>query len=169
MSDQWYYGQNGQQKGPVSVEVMQQLVAGGHIKPEDLVWKEGMANWVSAGSLPEFFPTGANPTGGRATGTAAQVPGAVPNHATVADYYPQVPADGGAGKATTAMVLGISSIPLCFCPLIGIGLGIAALIVASKVTNAPNQGHATAGKVCGIVGLVLSGLNSISGIIMHFR
>ena len=48
MSDQWYYAQNGQSKGPVSEEQLRQLVVSGQIKPTDLVWKQGMADWAPA-------------------------------------------------------------------------------------------------------------------------
>src|SRR5271165_3621034 len=50
MAEQWYYTQNRQQQGPVSFEELQQLAERGNISPRDLVWKEGMPEWVSAGA-----------------------------------------------------------------------------------------------------------------------
>ncbi len=159
MSDQWYYGQNGQQKGPVSVEVMQQLIAGGHLKRDDLVWREGMANWVAAGSVGDLFPESAPtaPTSPVApVQPAAPVP---PSPGATVSYQPVDPQSAAAlqSKATTALVLGICSIvPGSCCAPLGLGLGIAALIVGQNVKFGPSAGTAKAGFICGIVGIVLS-------------
>lgn len=47
----WYYAHNGEQKGPVSEEVLRGLVTSGQITSDDLVWKEGMADWASYQSV----------------------------------------------------------------------------------------------------------------------
>ena len=71
------------------------------------------------------------------------------------------------GKGTGALVMGILSIVLCFGSLIGIGLGVGAIIMgvqgrqAAQGGTADNGGVATAGLVLGIIGLVLSALMSI--------
>ncbi|MBI3876939.1 MAG: DUF4339 domain-containing protein [Verrucomicrobia bacterium] len=64
----WYYAESGQQKGPVSDEQFQNLVRDGVVKPDTLVWHEGMANWQRHG--------GASGGGGAspATATAQSVP-----------------------------------------------------------------------------------------------
>src|ERR1051326_179962 len=41
----WYYVDAGQQAGPVDDAQLEALVASGKIKPETLVWKEGMTTW----------------------------------------------------------------------------------------------------------------------------
>lgn len=46
MADEWYYSKRGQRVGPVSEAQLNQLVASGQIQPPDLVWKQGMAQWV---------------------------------------------------------------------------------------------------------------------------
>ena len=72
-------------------------------------------------------------------------------------------------NSTGVLVLGILSIVLCFCyGLVGMILGIIALILASKgsaLYNAnPNAyslasyNNLKAGKICGIIGLILSSL-----------
>jgi DNA-directed RNA polymerase subunit RPC12/RpoP len=48
---EWYHSKNGQQQGPVSVEQLRALIA-----PADLVWKQGMAGWVAAGTIPNLLP-----------------------------------------------------------------------------------------------------------------
>jgi uncharacterized membrane protein len=41
----WYYALGGQQHGPIDDAQLDSLVAAGTIRPETLVWREGMANW----------------------------------------------------------------------------------------------------------------------------
>lgn len=41
----WYYAQDGEQKGPVSAEDFDRLVAAGLVTATTQVWSEGMANW----------------------------------------------------------------------------------------------------------------------------
>ncbi len=72
-------------------------------------------------------------------------------------------------NATAVLVLGIRSIPTCFCfGLVGLVCGIIALIMASKASaiysNSPETytkaslGNLKAGKICAIVGTSLSAL-----------
>ncbi|MDO5579810.1 MAG: DUF4339 domain-containing protein [Planctomycetia bacterium] len=51
----WYYvNQNNSQAGPIEENGLQQLIAQRIIQPDTLVWQDGMANWVKAGSLSEL-------------------------------------------------------------------------------------------------------------------
>jgi membrane protease subunit (stomatin/prohibitin family) len=45
---------NGQQAGPFDVNTLKQMVSQNQITRETLVWKEGMANWATAGSVSEL-------------------------------------------------------------------------------------------------------------------
>jgi hypothetical protein len=56
------------------------------------------------------------------------------------------------------MVLGICSIVFsaCVCAPIGLGLGIAAVMLGKGAEGAPNASNARTGFVCGIIGIVLS-------------
>lgn len=47
----WHYAKDGEQKGPVTEEELKQLFESGQISSSDLVWKEGMAEWSSYGSV----------------------------------------------------------------------------------------------------------------------
>jgi hypothetical protein len=69
--------------------------------------------------------------------------------------------------ATTALVLGIISIPTCCClGIVGLVCGIIAIILGNKATriykqnpslyNISSYNNATAGKICGIIGTVFS-------------
>ncbi len=42
----WYYVENGQQKGPVTQDQLDELARQGTIKADSLVWTNGMANWL---------------------------------------------------------------------------------------------------------------------------
>jgi uncharacterized membrane protein len=78
----WFYSLNGEQKGPVTLQELQQLAAAGMIdRAKTLVWSEGMADWVPAGSIPEIFQLGLPP--------ASQNPYAAPAtvEPAVADPY----------------------------------------------------------------------------------
>lgn len=50
----WYYASGGQASGPIGAEQMADLLRQRQILPGDLVWREGMADWQSAASLPEL-------------------------------------------------------------------------------------------------------------------
>ena len=55
MSEQWYYTQNKEKKGPVSEQQLKQFALSGELKPADLVWKKGMASWQTASQVKGLF------------------------------------------------------------------------------------------------------------------
>ena len=50
---QWYIARDGKQHGPLSDVEMRAFVAQGHLKPTDLIWRPGFADWRPA---PAVFP-----------------------------------------------------------------------------------------------------------------
>jgi hypothetical protein len=54
----WYYSKNGIQLGPVSREELSAKATGGEVSPSDLIWKEGMPDWIPLGQAEEFGPSG---------------------------------------------------------------------------------------------------------------
>ena len=50
---QWYIARDGKQHGPLSDVEMRTFVAQGHLKPTDLIWRAGFADWRPA---PAVFP-----------------------------------------------------------------------------------------------------------------
>ena len=44
----------GQSAGPFDLPTLQQYVQAGQLTKETLVWREGMANWIAAGQVPEL-------------------------------------------------------------------------------------------------------------------
>jgi len=62
MGDQWFVFKNQQQLGPFSKEQFVEMAVSGEFGSEDLVWKEGMENWISAGQVEGLLPkTAASP------------------------------------------------------------------------------------------------------------
>ena len=63
----WYYAENNERRGPVEDAAFDAMVRAGSIRPDMLVWREGMANWApfaEAGYRPAAAvppPTGATP------------------------------------------------------------------------------------------------------------
>jgi hypothetical protein len=55
MADVWFYAQDGQQAGPVSAAQLQQLVRTGRLQATDLVWREGLPQWIQAHSVTGLF------------------------------------------------------------------------------------------------------------------
>ena len=56
MDKLWYYTQGATQekRGPVPESEINLLVAGGQIRPTDLLWTEGMETWAPLSSLPQL-------------------------------------------------------------------------------------------------------------------
>ena len=42
----WYYAENNERRGPIEDAAFQALVAAGTIRPETLVWRDGLTEWV---------------------------------------------------------------------------------------------------------------------------
>lgn len=85
--------------------------------------------------------------------------------------YPPPPAPNysapSSGKATGALICGILAIVFSFIPIVGIILGIVAIVLASKAVKfAGKSGKTTGGKVCGIIGIVFSVLWAIFSFVL---
>jgi membrane protease subunit (stomatin/prohibitin family) len=53
-SAEWFVGANGQQQGPFDAATLGSMARGGQLTRETLVWKNGMAGWVAAGTVGEL-------------------------------------------------------------------------------------------------------------------
>jgi hypothetical protein len=68
MASEWHYTRNGQQAPePVSSSGLRQLASSGQLLPTDLVWQEGMPNWMPASSVKGLF-------GDRAVARSGELP-----------------------------------------------------------------------------------------------
>ena len=55
MATEWFYTTNKQQMGPVSWKELLELAEVGILKPHDLIWTEGMDDWVKASNQKGLF------------------------------------------------------------------------------------------------------------------
>jgi uncharacterized RDD family membrane protein YckC len=70
--EQWFYARGGQQQGPVDSATLEQMLRLGSLSGADLVWREGMAQWLPASSQAELFAAAqAGPVGVQPQGQAA--------------------------------------------------------------------------------------------------
>ena len=51
----WYYAKGNRQLGPVSSTELKQLAESGQLVAEDLVWREGMVEWIAAAKVKGLF------------------------------------------------------------------------------------------------------------------
>ncbi len=153
MEKQWFCSVGGQQYGPVSEEELRSWVASGRVRPADLVWSEGMAEWTAASMIPGLTPTTA------VTTTPTQ--------------YAYVKRHRGGG----ILALGIVGIVLCcffYCSPIGLILGVIACVMGSRDLplirtgrmDPSGAGTTQAGRICGIVAICLGALFSLVLVIM---
>jgi hypothetical protein len=55
MANEWHYSVKGERSGPVAAAELKRLADSGQLAPTDLVWKEGLQNWVAASSVKGLF------------------------------------------------------------------------------------------------------------------
>ena len=51
MANEWFYRRDDQQHGPISSDQLKELAASGEVRPTDIVWKEGLPQWIPAAKL----------------------------------------------------------------------------------------------------------------------
>ncbi|MDA8968572.1 GYF domain-containing protein [Akkermansiaceae bacterium] len=154
---EWYYGQGGQQEGPFDEEAMRGRIAAGQVSADDLVWREGMAEWLPLAQVSELAAAPAT-AGSSPYETPATNPTGAP--ATTSPYASPPPTSG---LAIAALVLGILAI-ISSCMYVGILFGIPAVIcghMAMKSFRDPQlpkggKGMAIAGLICGYLGSLIS-------------
>ncbi len=56
MAQEWFYAREGQKTGPVSAKLLRELAVSADLRPDDLVWLEGMPECRKAGTLQGLFP-----------------------------------------------------------------------------------------------------------------
>ncbi|HMF16312.1 MAG TPA: DUF4339 domain-containing protein, partial [Gemmataceae bacterium] len=77
MAELWYYTRDGQAQDPVPKAELVQLAGAGLLNPTDLVWTEGMPQWVRASSAPGIFAKDALTAPGRSPAGQSSRRGAV--------------------------------------------------------------------------------------------
>jgi hypothetical protein len=158
----WFYAQGTTQQGPVALNSLIDLLRSGALTGNDLVWRDGMAQWTPAGQVPELagaFASAAHmqpvqQSGIAAPAGAAATPATVPYYGQ--PYYPPT-SSPHASMATTSMVLGIVSF-LCMGFLLGpaaLITGIIALNGMKRTGDVRKKGFAITGVVLGSICIAL--------------
>jgi GYF domain 2 len=52
----WFYSEGDERRGPVTEEELKRLATDGKLQKTDLVWKDGMKDWVEARTVDILFP-----------------------------------------------------------------------------------------------------------------
>jgi hypothetical protein len=159
MSD-YFVALNNMQQGPFPAH---ELVARG-MRPESLVWREGMGQWQRADSIPELAGLFAPPAVAERQVGSQQMPPAqhlgvqpAPQWMGYARPYAGLPTSGA---AIASMVLGIVSLVFCMGWLI-IPCAILAIILGGTARGAVRRGEASgggmalAGIICGAISLCI--------------
>lgn len=55
MNAEWHITRQGKQYGPFTEEKLRELAATKRLSPDDLIWRQGMAQWVAAGTHKSLF------------------------------------------------------------------------------------------------------------------
>ena len=126
----WYYARDGQQIGPYETADLQQLVASGTVRGDDLVWTDGMVDWQPAGQVPFLAQSAPAYTPAPAAPAYAPPPAGYPAAGYVAPSaggYPQQPYAGqphhGQAYPAQASQLGYATPPSHPYPNYGLGYG----------------------------------------------
>lgn len=166
---QWYYTKMGIQQGPVSEAELRQKIRRGEIGESNLLWRDGMAEWLKLESIPELRDGGnveVAATAVKTVETSPHLPGTIP--------LPQ-PAPISAEHLTqripnylwqSIVALVVSCIGgLVICLPIGVPFAIVAIVYANKVDRLVAVGdHMGAtlssrnAKIWMIISFVFSGL-----------
>ena len=144
---EWHCTVGGQKYGPVGEDELRAWATEGRLKPTDMVWTEGMAEWAPAASVGGLFAATAAPVGPAQTITSFARP------------------HRGGG----ILALGIISIVLAlsmWCSIAGLICGVIALTMSKKdmpllqagQMDPRGLGVTQAGRICGIIGTALSGV-----------
>lgn len=178
MANEWYYAQNNQQQGPVSLQAIQDLLRGGQLQSHDLVWRAGMGNWMPASQVPEV--SGAVQPAPQAGGWQQQSQGSYP--AQPQPYYnpPGYPPGGyGApqyadpslayavapksynGLAVTSFVLSLVGLVVC-----GFVLGIVSIVLGAVALNGMKTSGNNQGKGLSIAGIIIGVVDIIAGVLI---
>ena len=125
MAKNWYVSVGGVRTGPYQPDALRRLVASGRLGPSDLVWSEGMVEWVVASkikglfarsvppplpqqpSLPPPSPTPMPPVSGRGEPVAAQILSGASTDPTITGVCPKCGGRAWSGHVGCLLVLGI--------------------------------------------------------------
>ncbi len=131
---EWYYSEAGQQRGPVGLEEIAGKISRGQIGGGDLVWREGMPDWLSVSNVPELSAT---------TGGATVVPSVPTGLRQPPPYHGGTPVALVPSYLTPSIVaLVLSCMAMFFfCLQVSVPFAVVALVYATKVDGLKAQGN----------------------------
>lgn len=160
---QWYYSKSGTQLGPVEEVELRAKLASGEVSAVDLVWREGMTDWLPAARVVELslqspLPAPSSPIP-PVSGELVNSPYSPPAYGGVA--MPVSPPTSG--LAIASLICGIMGLVTClFLP--GIPAVICGHMALSQMAvpgaTIGGRGMAISGMVMGYISVVL-GLGGI--------
>jgi hypothetical protein len=177
MSANWYHSKNGAPVGPVAFEHLQQLARAGQLYGTDMVWNEGMPDWVTAETVPGLMPqAGTVQPSPQYTVDSYSQPQQVPFAQAVGYASPNMTGEQrSAGFAIASLVLGILSLLGVCIFYIAPFLAIMALIFGFVAKGRARRGvaeagaMATAGIVCAFISLGIDLVIIISVVMFAVR
>jgi len=92
---EWFVARNGESFGPFSVDTLVNGARTGQLRKDDWVWRAGLNDWVSAGSVSDLWP---RPDGYISTTTT---------YKPLVAYQPQDPATERQGILLVPFVIGV--------------------------------------------------------------
>ncbi len=155
---EWYCVVNAQRYGPKPLSELQDWGLRGILKPTDLVWTEGMAEWAPAGTLGQHFTFVTAPPTPTEPGAAPLPPSAGPP-----GQFPQAPGVAGAvgylapHRGTMILVFGILGLVVCcFFGIVAWSMGSNDLREMDAGRMDPSgRSNTNAGRILGIVSVIL--------------
>lgn len=171
---QWYYSREGLQQGPVSEDELLRIMDSGEIGGSNLVWHEGMADWLPVSQMPELMARAA-PGVSKPAVTLQKPDIALPSRDAAGSVpLPQPPAYHGnyiapviptyIWQSVVALVVS-AGMMMVICMPIGMPFAIVALVYAAKVEGLRLSGRyveaesaSKSAKLWMIISYVLSGI-----------
>jgi len=119
----WYYIQSGNQCGPVADEELAGKVRSGELRSTDLIWQEGMTDWMPVSQVPQF------------SGLGVSVSAPLTTNPTFAQPAPPAVNPMSYQKIPNYLWQSIAVTVLCCVPF-----GIVAIVFAAKVDGLVARG-----------------------------
>lgn len=145
---EWYYSKNGTQSGPVAESDLKAMIVDGHVQSNDLVWREGMAEWLPLIQVQEL----------------TVVPAATP-YQSPQTQAPEVNLQGGYHGESIPTYLWQSIVVTLMCCM---PFGIVAIVYAAKVDGYKAGGNIAAAKSASKSASTWCMVSFITGLVVGF-
>lgn len=162
----WFYAKGDEQHGPVSTEELRERIKSGSVGQDELVWKEGLAQWTPVGQVLELrepvaaSSEGVAPAAQSSGGGFSQIGPSAGGGIVPGSAYGLNPPVQQNGLSLVSMILGICSFVLCLGALTGLLAVIFGHIGLKQIRNSPTpqggEGMAKTGLILGYLSIILT-------------